>query len=340
MAFIGLDQMGKTIEKRLKSLLAAGGLRSGEFQEFINAIDQKVDIPEGQCKRCLKKIEGRGKKAKFCSKNCNRLFFSSGMPQKISGEPDLMAFVNRIRFKFKNRLLLLDLDELTPSEYSLIHGWTWDTSFANPENHPDFGRWLRWEEYGLECQPPFPDIPEESEKDFETRMKKISYIFQLRVLVGEESPLRSDGSACSKKLMRLLPEYYALPAPPFPTSSDLFEEYFDSAKDDPELLKILEKDMKDCDEIEKHYELECEKVYLRDKIYQISGIAETELKYEEPSLNKTKESQKVEKMPFEERKFLVLQEAARKPSAKEGYGPSSEIQKLRSRLNAINNQGW
>lgn len=334
--------MGESIQKRFKKMFEEGGFKKGEFQEFINAMNRKIDIPDGHCKRCLRKIEGRRKGAEFCSKNCKNLFYSSGMPQKVSGEPDFRAFVNRIRYQFKNRLLLLDLDELTQSEYSLVHDWAWLTSHANPQNHPDFYKWLRWEEYGLECQPPFPDVPEESEQDFAFRMKKISYMFQLNVLVRIESPFASDDLACSEKNKRLLQEYDSLPYPPFPTSSDLFMEYFDSAKDNPKLLKILEEDMKDCDERWKEYELECEKVYLRDLVYQLSCITKTELNLEKQALEKITESQKSEKIPFEERKFLVFKEAARMltSSEKKVSCQTSEIQKLRSRLNLINERGW
>ena len=326
--------MGESIQKRFERVFEKGGFKKGEFQEFINAMNRKIDIPGGHCKRCLKKIEGRRKGAEFCSRNCKSLFYSSGMPQKISGEPDFRAFVHRIRYQFKNRLLLLDLDELTQSEYDLVHDWTWLTSPANPQNHPDFNK---WEEYGFGCQPPFPDVPEESEQDFRFRMKKMSYMFQLNVLVRKESPLTSDNLVYPEKKERLLPEYYSFPSPPFPASSDLFEAYFDSAKDDPEILKILEDDMKDCDERWKEYELECEKVGLRDLVYQINVITKTEINFEEQALEKITESQisENEKIPFEERKILVLKEAAKTLSC-----TTSEIQKLRSRLNEINERGW
>ena len=334
--------MGDSIQKRFKKMFEEGKFKKGEFQEFINAMNRKIDIPDGHCKRCIKKIEGRRKGAEFCSKNCKSLFYSSGMPQKVSGEPDFRAFVNRIRYQFKNRLLLLDFDELTQSEYELVHDWTWSTSPANPQNHPDFYKWLRWEEYGLECQPSFPDISEESEQDFTSRMKKISYMFQLNVLIRTGSPLSSDDLTSIEKNKRLLPEYDSLPHPPFPSSSDLFEAYFDSAKNDLKPLKILEKDMKDCDERWKEFELECEKVYLRDLIYQISGITKTELNLEGQALEKITESQKSEKIPFEERKLLVLKEAARilKSSEQKVSCPTSEIQKIRSRLSVINDRGW
>ena len=53
--------MGDSIQDIFKKMINDGVLSEGEFSEFIQAINQKLEIKEGFCHRCGKEIIGRRK---------------------------------------------------------------------------------------------------------------------------------------------------------------------------------------------------------------------------------------------------------------------------------------